>query len=242
MNQVQEIRLFRDRSTMTTSKLSTLLSSAFGSETYQAEFSPPVESKPLLTLARDDERRSTRLDRLESADKVDLVIKSVMLLNSKDVGELHIKVEESYWNPRVVQTEDGKPYQANEIKFLFDLYGKANGIPVTYEGIERKIKKAYCPEGVVEENPILEYCKYILFEKFDALSIDRPAKFGGNLEILSYEELEKIFGSKELHPMDLKNAVAHYLNKLIQPVREKLENNPEARKLAEEIKSFDVTR
>ena len=110
------------------------------------------------------------------------------------------------------------------------------------EDIARKIKKAYCPEGIVEENPILEYCKYIIFEKIDKLTIERPEKWGGNLEFNSYKDLEDAFVKKELHPMDLKTAVSKELNALLLPVREKLENNETAKKLAEEIKSFEVTR
>jgi tyrosyl-tRNA synthetase len=50
------------------------------------------------------------------------------------------------------------------------------------------------------------------------------------------------FAKKELHPMDLKNAVAIYLDKLLKPVREKLEKSKAVRELAEEIKKFEVTR
>ena len=108
--------------------------------------------------------------------------------------------------------------------------------------IKRKISKAYCPEGVVEENPVLEYCKYIIFEKFKTLKIERPKKFGGNLEFSSYDDLEKKFSQKKLHPMDLKQGTAEYLNKLVEPVRIKLEKNKDAQKLAQEIKGFEVTR
>lgn len=108
--------------------------------------------------------------------------------------------------------------------------------------IKRKIKKAYCPEGIIEENPILEYNKYIIFEKFKTIKIERPEKFGGNLEFTSYNELEKIFAEKKLHPMDLKQSTAAYLNKLIEPVRNKLEKNTAAKKLAEEISKFKVTK
>jgi len=108
--------------------------------------------------------------------------------------------------------------------------------------IKRKLNKAYCPEGIIEENPILEYCKYIIFEKFDSLKIERPEKWGGNLEFNSYSELEAAFADKKLHPMDLKQAVGKYLNELLTPVREKLEKNPKAKKLAEEINNFKVTR
>ena len=110
------------------------------------------------------------------------------------------------------------------------------------EEVSRKIKKAYCPEGVSEENPILEYNKYIIFEKFDTVKIERPEKFGGNLEFGSYNELEKAFAQKKLHPMDLKQSTASYLNQLIEPVRKKLEKNTIAKKLASEIRDFEVTR
>jgi len=110
------------------------------------------------------------------------------------------------------------------------------------EEVSRKIKKAYCPEGIAEENPILEYNKYIIFEKFRNVKIERSEKFGGNLEFNSYKELENAFAQKKLHPMDLKQSTASYLNQLIEPVRKKLEKNALAKKLASEINSFKVTR
>jgi len=81
-----------------------------------------------------------------------------------------------------------------------------------------------------------------IFEKFKTVKVERPEKFGGNIEFKSYEELEEIFSKKKLHPMDLKQSTAEYLNKLIDPVRKKLEKNRTAQKLAEEIKTFEVTR
>ncbi len=108
--------------------------------------------------------------------------------------------------------------------------------------IVRKINKAYCPEKQVKENPILEYCKYIIFEKFKDIKINRPEKFGGNLNIGSYEELEKIYSKGDLHPMDLKQAVGFYLNELVKPVREHFQKNTKAKKLLEKVSSFEVTR
>jgi tyrosyl-tRNA synthetase len=77
--------------------------------------------------------------------------------------------------------------------------------------IRAKIKKAYCPAGVVEGNPIMEIAKYFLEYP---LTINRPEKYGGDLVVNSYEELESLFKNKELHPMDLKNAVAEELIKI----------------------------
>ncbi|MEK6837294.1 MAG: tyrosine--tRNA ligase, partial [Nanoarchaeota archaeon] len=80
------------------------------------------------------------------------------------------------------------------------------------DDIKRKIGKAYCPERRVWENPIFEYCRYIVFEKFDALEIKRQEKFGGDLNIASYGELEKLYSEGKIHPADLKAAVAEKLN------------------------------
>lgn len=112
----------------------------------------------------------------------------------------------------------------------------------TKEEVEKKIKKAYCPEKQIKENPILEYCKYIIFEKFDFIKIERPEKFGGNLEIKSYLELEDLFSSGRLHPLDLKNAVANYINKLLDPVREHFKKNKKAAELLKKVQSYEVTR
>lgn len=112
----------------------------------------------------------------------------------------------------------------------------------TREEIFRKIKKAYCPEKVVAENPIMEYAKYLVFEKFDSLEIERPEKFGGNLSIGSYDELVNIYEKGELHPMDLKAGVSEYTDKMISDVRKHFEKNNSAKKLLEKINGFEVTR
>jgi len=114
--------------------------------------------------------------------------------------------------------------------------------------IERKIAKAWCPEGIVEENPILEYCKYIVFEKVDDLpaqagmTIERPDKYGGTITYKNYDQLEKDYVAKKLFPLDLKNALAKYLDKFLQPVREHFAKNTEAKKLKELVESYAVTR
>ena len=110
------------------------------------------------------------------------------------------------------------------------------------EEINRKIKNAWCPEKQITENPILEYCKYIIFEKFKSINIERPSKFGGNIELHSYKELETVYREGKLHPMDLKTAVAGHINQLLVPVRAHFEKNIKARKLLETVNSFEVTR
>lgn len=108
--------------------------------------------------------------------------------------------------------------------------------------ITKKINKAYCPEKIVKENPILEYCKYIIFELLPSLEIERPEKFGGKLSIGSYQELENMYEKGELHPADLKSGVARSLSTLITPVRERIRKNAKLKKLQEKILSYKVTR
>jgi tyrosyl-tRNA synthetase len=107
--------------------------------------------------------------------------------------------------------------------------------------IKQKIKKAYCPESV-ENNPILEYAKYFIFEKMNSFTIERSAKFGGDIEFLEYSELEEAYVKKEVHPADLKNAVAISLNDLIDPVRKKFETDSKLKELRDQVLSFSVTR
>jgi tyrosyl-tRNA synthetase len=87
--------------------------------------------------------------------------------------------------------------------------------------IQNKIKKAHCPEKVVQENPILSIVKLVVFPRYDKFVIERPEKFGGNLEFESYKELEKSFGNGELHPLDLKNSCSKYLCEIIGEIRKR---------------------
>ncbi|MGM5488718.1 MAG: tyrosine--tRNA ligase [Nanobdellota archaeon] len=108
----------------------------------------------------------------------------------------------------------------------------------TTEDIKRKFKKAYCPEGVAEDNPVLEYCKYIVFERTQEFVVERPEKFGGSLTFKTYQELEDAFVKKELHPMDLKTATARYIDQYIEPVRRHFQENPKAKELLETVNSY----
>lgn len=107
------------------------------------------------------------------------------------------------------------------------------------EDIQRKIKKAYCPEGQIDDNPIIGICRYILFNTLDEMTISRPEKFGGDLHIENYAELEELFSTGQLHPQDLKNATSEYLLNILEPVRGYFEKNPEN---YERVKAIEITR
>ena len=93
----------------------------------------------------------------------------------------------------------------------------------TDDEMRSKIKKGFCEEGIIENNPILEIARQIVFHEFSTISIERPEKFGGNISYNNYENLESDFLQKKLHPTDLKEAVGESLIKIVSPIRDKLD-------------------
>ncbi len=92
------------------------------------------------------------------------------------------------------------------------------------EVLKRKIKKAYCPEGRIEKNPILELFRYHIEPRYGRLKIERPEKFGGDIEYEDYTALESDFAERRLHPQDLKRSAAEYLIKIFEPVRKMMKS------------------
>ncbi|KAJ8514416.1 hypothetical protein ONZ45_g8032 [Pleurotus djamor] len=62
-------------------------------------------------------------------------------------------------------------------------------------------------------------------------TVERDEKFGGNLHYSSYDALTASFVSKELHPKDLKTAVANAIISLLTPIRKSFEENEEWQKV-----------
>jgi tyrosyl-tRNA synthetase len=89
------------------------------------------------------------------------------------------------------------------------------------EEIKRKISKAYCPEKIVEGNPVIDILEYlVMHEPEKTLLVSRPAKFGGDAEFASAAEVKKTFLEGKLHPMDLKAAVGGELAAMLKPSRD----------------------
>jgi len=88
--------------------------------------------------------------------------------------------------------------------------------------IKSKIKKAWCEEGNIEKNPLLEITKQILFREYDEIPVERPPKFGGNVSYSEYTQLELDFKNRNLHPDDLKQTVVRLLTPKISEIRGKL--------------------
>ncbi|MHA1240663.1 MAG: tyrosine--tRNA ligase [Promethearchaeota archaeon] len=112
----------------------------------------------------------------------------------------------------------------------------------TPEEIKNKVRNAFCPEGNVSVNPILDWAKYVIFRnKGSNILIERPPKYGGDIEFNSYTELESAFLSKSLHPQDLKIGVADKIVEILEPVRKHFEK-PHIQKMKKELEELIITR
>lgn len=110
------------------------------------------------------------------------------------------------------------------------------------EAVFKKILSAYCPERIAENNPILDWTKHIIFKKFKSFRVERPQKYGGPIEFYSYKELESAYVKGQLHPLDLKNAVADLIDEMIEPIRRHFNENNRARALYEAMRDVETTR
>jgi len=102
--------------------------------------------------------------------------------------------------------------------------------------IKDKMKNAYCPAGEIKNNGVLEHLKYLIFPVLKSndkkFVVDRPEKWGGNLVYSEYCEAEKDYLSGDLHPLDLKMAIAKELYDILEPIRKRFEDKKELIKRA----------
>ena len=125
------------------------------------------------------------------------------------------------------ESDDGSFDDDNKIFSKMSKSNPSSSILIhdTHDEIFRKIKKAYCPAKISLNNPVLEIINYVLFHHFDEFVLERPQKYGGNISYFSYNELKNDYEQDKIHPMDLKAATARYLDKIISPIRNYLQND-----------------
>lgn len=143
--------------------------------------------------------------------------RKILMFARENLPELGYKARVEIMNPLMPSLTGGK-MSSSDAKSKIDALD-------TEEEVKRKVNAAVCPAGQVEENGILAFVKHVIMpvksdigEKF---VIERPEKFGGNLSYDDYESLEKDYVAKKVHPLDLKNAVARELNRMLGPVRKR---------------------
>jgi tyrosyl-tRNA synthetase len=117
-------------------------------------------------------------------------------------------------NPMVPGLAGGKMSSSEEDSKIDLLDSPAN--------VKKKIKRAFCEPGNIQDNGLLSFVKHVLFSIFkpdQGFDIKRKEEFGGDVTYLKYEDLEKAFAEEKIHPGDLKIAVESYINWLLDPIR-----------------------
>lgn len=105
------------------------------------------------------------------------------------------------------------------------------GIHDDPDTVKEKVGEAYCPQGEVEGNGVLEYVRYLVFpilqRQGEAFVVERPEKYGGDASFERYEDLEEAFVSGDLHPADLKQAAGRSIADVLEPVQDRFEGEDE---------------
>jgi tyrosyl-tRNA synthetase len=205
-----------------------------------AYFYPVMQVSDIFHLKADitqlglDQRRANMLAR-EVGPKLGLwkpvVISHHMLINLEGAKEPEGLTDEVSRDNYMIDTKMSKSKPSSSI-FVHD----------STDVIRSKIVAAYCPPKEAQGNPLLDYAKHLVFRAFDEMTIERKDKFGGDISFTNYAELESSYTRGDLHPMDLKNAMVLYIDRMIKPIRDHFEKKGSARDLYEQVKSYQVTR
>eukprot|EP01052_Picozoa_sp_SAG31_P041564 SAG31_NODE_6336_length_2059_cov_2.956122_1_plen_513_part_10 len=123
--------------------------------------------------------------------------------------------------------------------------------------VERKIKKAFCPPGLLEEekkvmkdgkeetvvlkNGCMEYIKYLVLPKLGKFEV--TFKETGQTKVYTeYSEVLADYKSQALFPSDLKPALSAAVNQMLQPVRDHFQTDPTAKELLAKMKQYMAER
>ncbi|MAG20274.1 tyrosine--tRNA ligase [archaeon] len=111
----------------------------------------------------------------------------------------------------------GEKMSSSDEKSKIDLLDKE-------EEVKKKINGADCVSGD-SNNGVMAFLKYVIMtikeDRKEKFVIKRDEKYGGDLEYSKYDEIEKDFVSKKLHPLDLKNGVSDEINELLKVFKKK---------------------
>ena len=140
--------------------------------------------------------------------------RKIMVLARDNLPKLGYNPRVEIMNP-LIPGLIGKKMSASDERSKIDLLDEENAVV-------KKINGAECVAGN-PDNGIMAFLKYVIMtikkDKGEKFIVKRPEKYGGNLEYENYEEVEKDFKAKKLHPLDMKNAVATEINALLAVFR-----------------------
>ena len=114
--------------------------------------------------------------------------------------------------PALQTTSNDKKMSASNPNSKIDFFDQKRAISA-------KLKKATAVPGDVEQSPFLMLFKHVVFRMEPTVVVKREEKFGGNVVFQSYEELEAAYTSSKVHPLDLKNFLAEWIDTFVDELR-----------------------
>ncbi|CAE6460912.1 unnamed protein product [Rhizoctonia solani] len=117
--------------------------------------------------------------------------------------------------------------------------------------VKKKVKAAFCEEGIVENNGVLAFVRAVLMRIVEGrlargiplsqmqplvatdapegtlFTISRKPDYGGPAHFANADDLEKAYAAKEIHPGDLKAAVAESVASILEPIQKAFEASEE---------------
>lgn len=100
--------------------------------------------------------------------------------------------------------------------------------------IRRKVRKAFCPPGETELNPVLDWVRTLVFGVGEGpLKVTRAPAHGGPVTFRDAAAVETAYLDQSLHPGDLKDALADWLIDTLEPARQHFAQGEPRRHLAQ---------
>lgn len=99
-------------------------------------------------------------------------------------------------------------------------------LPTTPEEVAQRLKGAFCPAKEVEGNPVVELALHVVFPWRNTLTIHRAPQHGGDRTFDDAAAFRTAWTAGEVHPADLKTAVAAEVAEVAKPVAEYFARHP----------------
>jgi tyrosyl-tRNA synthetase len=101
-------------------------------------------------------------------------------------------------------------------------------IPATPEEIDARVRAAFCTAREVDGNPIVELARFVVIPWSGRLDIERSEKHGGPVAFETETAFLDAWRAGNVHPADLKAAVAKSLGEILAPAGRALAGAPGA--------------
>jgi len=145
-------------------------------------------------------------------------------MNMKQIVPLHHHLMPSLLEPPLFDANTPKEEQVAALKMSKSRPGSFISVLATESEISETMNRAWCPEGVVDNNPVLLLNKYVILPIRGELHVERKAEHGGDVDYSNFEQLSEDYRAKKLHPLDLKAATAASLSEIMRPITQKFGN------------------